>query len=102
MTTPTEFEKYQEEAIKNGEMPLSKDDFNIVMDMMAMQGVVDLSNEKILFQEDGMALIEVEGELRTVYTDQDTIKYESLLREQKKKAYKKEQRKKNNHLKLVG
>lgn len=92
--TPTEFENWQQELITDEIIPLSKEDFEISMDMMALSEIVDLKEENVIAHLDGIALVENnDGTLTTHYTDIDTIKYEKAIRSQKMK--------KINHLRLV-
>lgn len=92
--TPTAFENWQQEAINERNIRLSKEYFTISMDMMALSEIVDLNEKKVITTLDGMALVEeYDGSLSVHYTDIDTIKYEKTLRSQKMK--------KRNHLRLV-
>lgn len=91
--TPNQFEMWKKEELENGNVPLSQEDFELVMDMMAMQGLDEYNpNDKetqknTIFKEDGMALVQTENGLKVFYTDLESVKYEHLLRKQRKQNY---------------
>jgi hypothetical protein len=97
--TPSEFEQWQEECkdenIEAGLTPLSNDDFNIIMDMMAMQELSEYNpndsetKETTISVLDGIALVNTPLGLKSYFTDLETIKYEQLIRKQKKKDFRK-------------
>lgn len=97
--TPNEFANWKIEELDAGNIPLSKEDFEFVQDMMAMQNLSDYdpndeeTKKNTIFKEDGMALVQGKNGLEVFYTDLETIKYEQVLRKQK--------RKKSNRLYIV-
>lgn len=90
--TPDEFEKWKNDNIESESVPLSKEDFEFAMDMMAMQDLSEFNpkKDKPMLVMDGMAVVQDDKECKVYYTDIETIKYEKALRAQKRKQSRKQ------------
>lgn len=78
MQTPNDFEQWQQELIEKGEMAMTKEEFEIAMDIMALEE--DLTSD-VKFELDGLG---VTGNGDVVFTNKSDILYQQALQKQKR------------------
>lgn len=78
MQTPNDFEQWQQELLEKGELAMTKEEFEIAMDMMALEE--DLTYD-VEFELDGLGVTD-RGDV--VFTNKSDILYQKALQNQKR------------------